>query len=117
MRLKQRKMGKTEAKRQSDEHRREAAVPLAHGLRARTRARARARDGRAAKDFFARAEASAAQAYGHKAKAQQLAHVHYNDGTRGGMEETDLHGAQVGVATDKVTSGGVERGFRTVCRR
>ena len=29
--------------------------------------------------------------------------MHYNDGTRGGMEETDLHGAEVGVATDKVT--------------
>ena len=105
VRLKQRKMGKTEAKRQSDEHRREADVLFAARARFAGLAQgARARgDGRAAKDFFARAEASAAQAYGHKAKAQQLAHVHYNDGTRGGMEETDLHGAEVGVATDKVT--------------
>ena len=29
--------------------------------------------------------------------------MHYNDGTRGGMEETDLHGAEDGAATDKVT--------------
>ena len=105
VRLKQRKMGKTEAKRQSDEHRRAADVLFAARARFAGLAQgARARgDGRAAKDLFARAEASAAQAYGHKAKAQQLAHVHYNDGTRGGMEETDLHGAEVGAATDKVT--------------
>ena len=98
---------RTEAKRQSDEHRREADVLFAARARfARSwRRGARARgDGRAAKDFFARAEASAAQAYGPQSQGTATgARALQRRRTRGGMEETDLHGAEVGVATDKVT--------------
>ena len=104
VRLKQRRTPKADAARQSDEHRAEAAALFAARARFVGLARAaRARgDGRAAKDLFSRAAASAERAHGHEAKAQLLASAHRNDGARGGMEETDLHGADAGAATDKV---------------
>ena len=105
VRLKQQKLTKTQAMRQSDEHRADADMLFAArakflGLAQAARARG---DGRAAKDLSSRAAASAQKAHGLKAKAQLLASAHYNDGARGGLEETDLHGADVGAATAKVT--------------
>ena len=104
VRLKQTHVSKHEAMRRSNEHRANADALFSArarfgGLAQMARARG---DGRTAKDLFARAKECDVQARGHRAKAQLLAHLHYNDGGGGGLQTMDLHGSDVGAATDKV---------------
>jgi hypothetical protein len=104
VRLKQTNVSKHEAMRRSNEHRQNAdALFSARARFAGLAQQARARgDGRTAKDLFGRAKECDLQAHGHRAKALQLAHLHYNDGGGGGLNTIDLHGADVSAATDKV---------------
>ena len=104
VRLKQTNVSKHEAMRRSNEHRQNAdALFSARARFAGLAQQARARgDGRTAKDLFGRAKECDLQAHGHRAKALQLAHLHYNDGGVGGLNTIDLHGADVSAATDKV---------------
>ena len=104
VRLKQTNVSKHEAMRRSNEHRQNAdALFSARARFAGLAQQARARgDGRTAKDLFGRAKECDLQAHGHRAKALQLAHLHYNDGGGGGVNTIDLHGADVSAATDKV---------------
>ena len=87
VRLKQTNVSKHEAMRRSNEHRQNAdALFSARARFAGLAQQARARgDGRTAKDLFGRAKECDLQAHGHRAKALQLAHLHYNDGG-GGVE-------------------------------
>ena len=86
VRLKQTNVSKHEAMRRSNEHRQNAdALFSARARFAGLAQQARARgDGRTAKDLFGRAKECDLQAHGHRAKALQLAHLHYNGGGGGG---------------------------------